>query len=265
VSTTDGLIDSHCHLGHIDRPPDDVLAEARAAGVGAVIDIGMGLAESRTSAARAAATSNVYASVGIHPNDLTEFEADPDMTLATLRELAATPHVVAIGETGLDFYRDRWSPQQQEVSFRAHIALAKDVDRTLVIHCRDAHERVLDVLEDEGAPSRVVMHCFSGDVAFARACNERGYYSSFAGNITYKRNDELRDAARVVDEHLLLIETDAPFLAPEPLRGKPNAPALVVHTAARLAGVRDVNVNTLTNVLRENTHRAFVIAPHDLR
>jgi TatD DNase family protein len=259
-----GLIDSHCHLGHIDRPPDDVLADARAAGVDAVIDIGMGLVESRTAAARAAATESVYASVGIHPNDLTEFVDHAADTIAELREIARAPGVVAIGETGLDFYRDRWTPEQQESSFRAHIALAKDADRTLVIHCRDAHDRVLYVLDDESPPSRVVMHCFSGDVAFARACNERGYYSSFAGNITYKRNDDLRDAARAVDEHLLLIETDAPFLAPEPFRGKANAPALVVHTAARLAEVRNANVNTLTSVLRKNTHRAFVIAPHDL-
>jgi TatD DNase family protein len=260
-----GLIDSHCHIGHIERPADEVLAEARSAGVDTVIDIGMGLDESRTAAARAADTDGVYASVGIHPNDLTEFDADPDTTMATLRELAASPHVVAVGETGLDFYRDRWTPEQQETSFRAHIALAKDVDRTLVIHCRDAHDRVLHVLDDEGAPARVVMHCFSGDIAFARACNERGFYSSFAGNITYKRNDDLRDAARVVDEQLLLVETDAPFLAPEPFRGKPNAPALVVHTTQRLAEVREAVVNVLTSTLRANTHRAFVIEPHDLR
>ena len=260
AARTTGLIDSHCHLAHIDRPPDEVLEQARAAGVDAVIDIGMGLEESRTAADRASTTDNVYASVGIHPNELTDFAADPPAALAALREFASIPGVVAIGETGLDFYRDRWTPQQQEASFRAHIALAKDVDRTLVIHCREAHDRVLHVLDDEGPPARVVMHCFSGDVAFARACNDRGYYSSFAGNITYKRNDDLRDAARVVDEHLLLVETDAPFLAPEPFRGKPNEPALVVHTAARLAEVRDVHVNALTSALRANTHRAFVIA-----
>ena len=264
-AATGGLVDSHCHIGHIERPADEVLAEARSAGVDAVIDIGMGLDESRTAAERAASTDGVYASVGIHPNDLSEFVADPRTTIATLSELASSPGVVAVGETGLDFYRDRWTPAQQETSFRAHIALAKDVDRTLVVHCRDAHDRVLHVLDDEGAPARVVMHCFSGDVAFAHACNERGFYSSFAGNITYKRNDDLRDAARVVDEHLLLVETDAPFLAPEPFRGKPNAPALVVHTAARLADVRAADVNVLTSTLRTNTHRAFVIQAHDLR
>lgn len=253
------LIDTHCHLAHIERPADEVLAEAAGAGVDIVIDVGMGLAESRTAAERAANTENVFASVGIHPNDLTEFDADPDATMRTLRDLAVSSGVVAIGESGLDFFRDRWTPAQQEDSFRAHIALAKDVDRTLVIHCRDAHDRVLDVLDDEGAPSRVVMHCFSGDAAFANACNERDFYSSFAGNITYKRNDELREAARIVDEHLLLVETDAPFLAPEPFRGRPNAPALVTHTAQRLSEVRGADVNAITSALRANAHRAFVI------
>jgi TatD DNase family protein len=265
VSPDAGLVDSHCHLGHIERPTDDVLAEARAAGVDTVIDIGMGLEESRIAADRAASTEDVYASVGIHPNDVSDFVANPDVTMSSLREIAAASSVVAIGETGLDFYRDRSTPEQQEASFRAHIALAKDVDRTLVIHCRDAHQRVLEVLDDEGAPSRVVMHCFSGDVAFAHECNERGFYSSFAGNITYKRNDDLREAARAIEEHLLLVETDAPFLAPEPLRGKPNAPALVVHTAGRLAEVRGTNVSAFTKTVRENTHRAFVITAHDLR
>jgi TatD DNase family protein len=260
-----GLVDTHCHLAHIERPASEVLAEARAAGVDVVIDIGMGLAESRASATQASNTAGVYASVGIHPNDVAEFVADADATMSALRELANAPSVVAIGETGLDLYRDRSSPEQQEASFRAHIALAKDVDRTLVIHCRDAHDRVLDVLDDAGAPPRVVMHCFSGDVAFAHACNERGFYASFAGNITYKRNDDLRAAARVVGEHLLLVETDAPFLAPEPFRGKPNAPALVMHTLQRLADVREVNVNAFTMTLRENAHRAFVIAARDLR
>jgi TatD DNase family protein len=254
-----GLIDSHCHLGHIERPPDEVLEEARAAGVEAVVDIGMGLDESRTAAERAARTEGLYASVGIHPNDLTEFDADADGTMRSLREIALGRDVVGIGETGLDFYRDRWAPEIQEGSFRAHITLAKELDRALVIHCRDAHTDVIRVLDDAGAPSRVIMHCFSGDVAFANVCGERDYYCSFAGNITYKRNDELRDAARIVPEHLLLVETDAPFLAPVPFRGKSNAPALVAHTASTLADVRGLSVNALTSVLHENTHRAFVI------
>ena len=196
-----GLIDSHCHLGHIERPPDDVLAEARAAGVDAVIDIGMGLDESRSRRrrARSTPTASTRRSGSIRT---TSRSSRPTRTRRwrRSRELAASPRVVAIGETGLDFYRDRSSPEHAgSVVPRAHRA-REGRRRTLVIHCRDAHDDVLHVLDDEGAPARVVMHCFSGDVAFARACDERGFFCSFAGNITYKRNDDLRDAARVVDE-----------------------------------------------------------------
>ena len=254
-----GLVDSHCHLAHIERDPAEVLAEAQEAGVEMVVDIGMGIAESRAAAERAASLPGVRASVGIHPNDLAEFEADPDGTMAALAELASREGVVAIGETGLDFYRDHSAHDLQADAFRAHIDLAKRAERALVIHCRDAHDAVLELLDDAGAPERVVMHCFSGDAAHARECSERGFFCSFAGNITYKRNDELREAARVVASELLLVETDAPFLAPEPFRGKRNAPALVVHTTEALAGARSMSVNALTNVLRENVRRAFVI------
>jgi TatD DNase family protein len=254
-----GLPDSHCHLSHIEAAPDEVLHAARDAGVWPVVDIGMGLVESRASAERAARTDDLYASVGIHPNELTEFEADPDGTMAALRDIAVSPGVVAIGETGIDRYRDRWTPDTQERSFRAHIALAKDMDRALVIHCRDAHDDVLRVLDDEGAPARTIMHCFSGDVAFAHACVERSFYCSFAGNVTYKRNDELREAVTIIPAESLLVETDAPYLAPLPFRGKPNSPALVVHTAQVLAEVRDVTFDEMLHVLNMNTCRAFVI------
>ena len=258
-----GLADTHCHLAHIERDTTQVLAEASEAGVDLVIDIGMGLAESRASAERASSTPGttpgVRAAVGIHPNDLAEFEADRAGTIAALRELAVRPGVVAVGETGLDHYRERSRHDLQEEAFRAHVALAKECDRTLVIHCRDAHDDVIRILDDEGSPSRVVMHCFSGDAGFARTCAERSYFCSFAGNLTYKRNDDLRDACVVVPQHLLLVETDAPYLAPVPFRGKPNAPALVVHTARMLASVRSMSVDDVLLVLHENTRRAFVI------
>lgn len=254
-----GLVDSHCHLSHIERPLTEVLAEAEAAGVEVVIDIGMGLGESRAAADHARSGRGLYASVGFHPNDLAAYEADPSASMAELRRLATLQNVVAVGETGLDHYRERSSPGLQERAFRAHIALAKDIEHTLVIHCRDAHDRVLDVLDEEGSPERVVMHCFSGDVAFARICAERGYFCSFAGNITYKRSDKLRDAARTVPEELLLVETDAPFLAPHPHRGKPNHPALLPNTVAVLAESRSTSFEELTAVLRENARRAFLI------
>jgi TatD DNase family protein len=254
------LVDTHCHLGHIERPLEDVLRDAAAAGVETVIDIGMGTAESQMSARRAAdRPGRVYACVGIHPNDLEEFEADTDSALATLGELAGKPGVVGIGETGLDYYRDRSDRRLQEGAFRAHIALAHQADRTLVIHCRDAHDRVLEVLDEAGAPERVVMHCFSGDVAFAKVCAERGFFCSFAGNMTYRRNDELRKAARSLPPELLLIETDAPFLAPDPHRGKPNHPGLLPHTAEVLASERSISLSALAKSLGENTRRAFAL------
>ncbi len=251
------MIDSHCHLSHIEAEPADTLADARAAGVSAVVDIAMGLEECRTSVARAPSLDGVYVSVGIHPNDLEEFEADPDASMAAIASLAREQGVVGIGETGLDFYRDRWSPVIQEAAFRAHIAVARERDLALVIHCRDAHVRLLEVLDDAALPDRVIMHCFSGDVAFARVCAERGFFCSFAGNITYKRNDDLRDAARAVPLELLLVETDAPFLSPEPRRGRPNRPAHLPMTAGRLAAELEVPLEELERTLDANTGRAF--------
>lgn len=237
--------------------PTTVVAEARAAGVEAIVDVGMGLEESRAVAARATEAAGLYASVGIHPNDLEDFEHDPSGSMGALRRMAAAPRVVGIGETGLDFYRDRSDPARQEESFRAHITLAKELDLALVVHCRDAHERVLTVLDEEGAPGRVVMHCFSGDVSYARACAERGYFCSFAGNVTYRRSDELRAAAASVPPELLLAETDAPYLAPHPFRGKDNAPKLLPYTVRTLAEVRSLPFEDMASILRDNSRRGF--------
>jgi len=215
----------------------------------------MGLVESDVSSNRS--LPNTFVAVGIHPNDLDEFEADPSGSMARLGEIATRPGVVGIGETGLDFFRDRWSPTLQIEAFRAHIALAKEADKALVIHCRDAHDAVLEVLDDAGAPSRVVMHCFSGDEAFAAKCAERGFFCSFAGNVTYKRNTDLRRAATSLPTELLLVETDAPFLTPEPHRGRPNSPALLPITASRLASERGTPLEELEQRLDDNTRRAF--------
>lgn len=253
------LIDTHCHIAHIERPLADVLADAEAAGVEVVIDIGMGAEESAAAAARASGGNGLYAAVGYHPNDLSAYAADPTGAMEALRGFLAEPRVVGIGETGIDTYRDRTPVELQEDAFRAHIALAKDADRTLVIHCREAHDRVLAVLDESAPPSRVVMHCFSGDVRFAGECAERGFYCSFAGNITYARSDILREAARALPRNLLLVETDAPFLTPHPFRGKPNHPALIVHTATVLADVRSEPFEALVATLRNNTQRAFRI------
>jgi TatD DNase family protein len=255
-----GLVDTHCHIAHVGEP-SEVVAQAVEAGVELIIDIGMGIDESASAAARASELApNVYASVGIHPNDLASFEASPLETMAAIGELATRPRVVGVGETGLDYYRDRSAPELQEEAFRAHIEIARQAGRALVVHCRDAHEKVLEVLDAAGPPERVVMHCFSGDVPFARACAERGYYCSFAGNLTYPRSDELRKAARSLPRELLLIETDAPFLAPQSHRGKPNHPSLIAETAKTLAEARSMPLRPLIELVGGNALRAFSIA-----
>lgn len=234
------------------------MAEAIEAGVATVIDIGMGTEESAAAALRAEELApHVYATVGVHPNDLEEFGRDPNGTISFLRDLCARERVVGVGETGLDHYRDRSDPRLQEEAFRAHIALAQETNLALVVHCRDAHDRLLEVLADAGLPDRVVMHCFSGDSVLAERCADLGYFCSFAGNLTYKRSDELRDAARTVPPKLLLVETDAPFLAPHPFRGKPNKPALLRHTVEELASARSTPVDELVELIRDNAIRAF--------
>jgi TatD DNase family protein len=226
----------------------------------------MGTSESADAVVRARSSGGrVFASVGLHPNDLAEYRDDPRDAMDRLRTLAADPVVVGIGETGLDVYRTRETPEVQQDAFRAHIALAKECKRTLVIHCRDAHDDVLRVLDDAGPPDRVVMHCFSGSVAHAAACAERGFYCSFAGNLTYKRSEDLREAARVLPEELLLVETDAPYLAPLPQRGKSNSPAFLPLTATCLAEVRGVGLGSLTECVSANTRSAFQLPPVSVR
>ncbi|HYZ91100.1 MAG TPA: TatD family hydrolase [Actinomycetota bacterium] len=254
------IADSHCHIAHIDDDPERIVADALDAGVGVVIDIGMGPSESSAAADRAVALApHVYATVGVHPNELAEFEADPEATTRALRALAGRPRVVGIGETGLDYYRERSPAELQETAFRAQISLARETGKALVVHCRDAHEPMLRVLEDAGPPDRVVMHCFSGDVDFAAECAERGYYCSFAGNLTYPKSEALRAAARRVPAELLLVETDAPFLAPQSHRGKPNHPALLPNTVEALAAARAMPVQALIELLARNTRAAFRI------
>jgi len=253
------LVDTHCHLGHIEADPAATMDEARAAGVDTVVDVGMGTAESVAAVERSKTLQGVYAAVGIHPNDLSEFEAGPGEALTHIHALAMQPRVVGIGETGLDFYRDRWPPALQEESFRGHIELARVSDRALIIHCRNAHERVLEVLDDSRLPERVIMHCFSGDADYARACGERGYFCSFAGNVSFKNAADLRAAAAAVPSELLLAETDAPFLAPHPFRGRPNAPRLLPHTVEAMAAAVGMDTETLGVVLRRNSARAFAL------
>ena len=178
--------------------------------------------------------------------------------MARIDDLAALPHVVGVGETGLDYFRT--GPEgvaAQQDAFRRHIEIAKRHGKALVIHDRDAHEDVLRILEEEGAPERVVFHCYSGDAAMAKVCAERGYVMSFAGNVTFKNAQNLRDALTVAPLELVLVETDAPFLTPAPYRGRPNAPYLIPVTVRAMAAVRGIDEDALATALAANTARAF--------
>ena len=249
------FVDTHCHLDHHDElVAADQVERARSAGVTTMITVGTDMASSTQAVRTAHRFDGVWAVVGIHPNDA--MEATPPV-LKVIDRLAQEADVVGIGETGLDYYRDHTTPQQQAASFRAHIDLARQHDKTLVIHCRDAWDDCLEILADQGAPSRVVMHCFSGDADVVDHCAERGYYLSFAGNVTFKNAEELRVAAARAPRELLLTETDSPFLTPHPHRGEANDPSYVPLVAAQLAELHDVDVDTMAAILHANAHRAF--------
>jgi TatD DNase family protein len=248
--------DSHTHLDLIERPVPEVLADARAARIVRVVTIGVDVPTSRWAADCAAAQADVYAAVAVHPNE-TARTGDRDAALAEIAALAALPKVRAIGETGLDYYRDWAPPDVQRDWFRAHIEIAKQSGKALMIHDRDAHEDVLRILEAEGPPEHVIFHCFSGDAAMAKRCAEAGYVMSFAGNVTFNNAQQLRDAAAAAPLDLILAETDAPFLTPVPYRGRPNAPALVAHTVRALAEVKQVDLAELCEALTATGKRVF--------
>jgi TatD DNase family protein len=249
----------------IDLPLPEVLAAARAAGISRVITVGTDLESSRWSARCAEEHDGVYAAVAIHPNDtvaavassLTAGEVLAEAVLAEIGALAARPRVVAVGETGLDYYRDHAPPDVQRWWFREHIKIAKRTGKALMIHDREAHSDVLRILEDEGPPDRVVFHCFSGDVPMVKQCAEAGYVMSFAGNVTFTNAQPLRDAAAAAPPDLVLAETDAPFLTPVPNRGKPNAPAQVAYTLRCLAEVKGMDLADLCDAVTATAHRTF--------
>ena len=253
--------DGHTHLDIMGLPVPGVLAAARAAGIARVITVGTDLESSRWSAGCAAEYEDVFAAVAVHPNE-TEAAQGPDAArvdevLAEIEALAGLPQVRAVGETGLDYYRDHADPAVQRDWFRAHIGIAKRTGKTLMIHDREAHEDVLRILTEEGAPDRVVFHCFSGDVEMAKRCADAGYVMSFAGNLTFSSAQNLRDAAAVAPADLVLVETDAPFLTPVPWRGKPNSPALAAYTARALAEVKNMNVAELCDQVTATGKRLY--------
>jgi TatD DNase family protein len=247
-------LDSHTHLDIMGLPVPGVVAQARAAGIARIVTVGTDLPSSRWSARCAAEHDAVYAAVAIHPNDTA---ATAEEALAEIEALAALPRVVAVGETGLDYYRDRSGPSVQQWWFREHIRIAKRAGKALMIHDRQAHADVLRILEEEGPPARVVFHCFSGDVPMAKQCAEAGYVMSFAGNLTFANAQPLRDAAAAAPADLLLAETDAPFLTPVPNRGRPNSPAMTAYTVRCLAEVKGMDLAELCDTITATADRTF--------
>ena len=254
------VYDNHAHLEILDGDEPLTLAEqldrAEAVGIAGVVQASGDIESSRWAVAAAGQDPRVLAAVAIHPNDAPVYAGQGrlDEAIAVIDELAAHPRTRAIGETGLDFFRTEESgrPAQFE-SFEAHIALAKKHGLAMQIHDRDAHDAVLETLTRVGAPERTVFHCFSGDDAMARIAAEAGYHLSFAGNVTFKNAQNLRDALKVTPIERILVETDAPFLTPVPLRGRPNAPYLVPITVRFMAAELGLDVDELSAQLAANT------------
>jgi TatD DNase family protein len=248
-----GMVDTHCHLFLVDEEPSLVVEAARDAGVDRLICVGVDPATSARSLELADSIAGVFATAGMHPHDAGLLDAAGG---ARIEELLHDPRVVAVGECGLDFYRMRSPVEDQVRALQLHIALSNESGKPMVVHVRDAWPDVLRVL-DEGSAERVVIHCFSGDAAIARECAARGYWISFAGNVTYPKNEHLRQAARALDADRLLVETDAPFLAPQALRGSDNRPANVGFAVAEIARVREEDVATVADVTSRNAKAAF--------
>ncbi|MBA2949825.1 TatD family hydrolase [Streptomyces himalayensis] len=281
------VADSHTHLDMQSGTVEEGLAKAASVGVTTVVQVGCDIRGSRWAAETAAAYENVWATVALHPNEAPRIvlgtplsggqapqtprdgwsrqgarqaggDAALDDALAEIDRLAALPQVKGVGETGLDYFRTGPEGKEaQEKSFRAHIEMAKRHGKALVIHDRDAHDDVLRILKEEGAPERTVFHCYSGDAEMARICAENGYFMSFAGNVTFKNAQPLRDALAVAPLELVLVETDAPYLTPAPYRGRPNAPYLIPITLRAMADVKGVSEDVLATAVSANTARAF--------
>jgi TatD DNase family protein len=252
------VVDAHTHLDACGATTpegvSEVMDRANAAGVSRVVTVADDMEAARWVVEASTWDSRVFAAVALHPTRVTGFG---DAEKAELEKLAQAPRVVAIGETGLDYYWDYSTPTDQQVAFRWHIELSKRVGKALMIHDRDAHDDILSILDEEGAPSTVVFHCFSGDAEFARKCVDRGFVLSFAGPVTFRNAKALREAAALVPLDQLLVETDAPFLTPHPFRGRPNEPYCVNYTVRDLATLRCEDVNELSAAVTRNAERVF--------
>ena len=256
-----GTYDNHTHLeiADGDQPMNyqDHLALANQVGILGAVQVGVTLESSKWSAEVAALDPRLLAAVAIHPNEAARYESKQalDLDIDGIAALASQERVRAIGETGLDFFRTESEQGKsfQQHSFERHIQIAKDFNLALQIHDRDAHDQVVATLLRVGAPERVVFHCYSGDIELAKICADNCWYTSFAGNITIKRNQHLRDSLKHMPKELILVETDAPFLTPEPLRGRPNAPYLVPITVRFMAAELGMDADELSGQLAKNT------------
>ena len=256
-------VDAHAHIEIITNSAPDapeigkVLADAKSVGIDRIVQVGYSAEQSEWGVKLAEHWPNILAAVALHPNEAPVVE-DLEADLAKIEELSTHPRVRAIGETGLDFFRTEPALQErQKYSFRRHIDLAKRVNKALVIHDRDAHRAVLDVLIEEGAPEKVIFHCYSGDAEMARECIEKGYILSFAGTLTFKNAPALREAVKLVPIDQLLVETDSPFLAPMPHRGSLNTPAQIPTILRFMADERGDDVDELATAISNNCERLF--------
>jgi TatD DNase family protein len=256
------VVDTHCHLGLCEPPDAELVAAALDAGVRRMLSVGIDAAGSREAIAAAERHEEVFACVGRHPNGATGFT---DEDAEEIEELGRDPRVAAIGETGLDYYRDRAPRDDQHRAFRAQIGIARRLSKPLVIHVRDggrttdgqALADTFELLRAEATGVTVVLHCFSAPAARALQAAKWGWFCSLAGNVTYPRSEPLREAAAAVPDELLLVETDAPFLSPQPMRGRPNQPAHVVETARAVAAVRGIDYARLEEMVEANARGVF--------
>ncbi|MEA5456715.1 TatD family hydrolase [Sinomonas sp. JGH33] len=258
------VADNHTHLnfrdGLVEVGVREAMDAAEAVGVHRAVQVGCDLPSSRFTVEAVDADSRLLGAVALHPNDAPRYAArgEFESALAEIERLAAHPRVRAIGETGLDYYRTHGEALEvQRESFRRHIDIAKRLDLTLQIHDREAHDDVVRLLGEEGAPERVVFHCFSGGEDLARTCNENGWFLSFAGTLTFKNADNLRSGLAIADPARILVETDSPFLTPHPFRGRPNASYMVPYTVRAMADVLGADLAELCSRIGENTVAAY--------
>lgn len=251
-------VDAHTHLDACGaKTPDEVRAvvdRAQAAGVGRVVTVADDIASAQWAVEASTWDDRVFAAVALHPTRTKDFD---DADREVLEQLVEHPRVVAVGETGLDYYWDYSPPEPQQEAFRWHIDLAKRAGKPLMIHDREAHQDILRILAEEGAPETVVFHCFSGDAEFARSCVDAGYVLSFAGTATFRNAKALREAAQLVPLEQFVVETDAPFLTPHPFRGRPNEPYCVNYTLRDLAELRGMTLEELVVATTATAERVF--------